>query len=176
MEQTASRPVYQNAWMSVREDQIVLPDGTPGIYGVVDKPDFALVIPRVRDGYWLVEQFRYPVRRRTWEFPQGGWPAGRGGSPAELAAAELREETGLTAASLTHLGHLFTASGFCSQEYDVFLAEDLTAGPTAREATEQDMTQRLVSDREFRELIHSGGIRDSATVAAYSLLGLAGTA
>jgi 8-oxo-dGTP pyrophosphatase MutT (NUDIX family) len=174
VEQTASRPVYQNAWMSVREDQIRLPDGTQGIYGVVDKPDFALVIPRDGAGYWLVEQYRYPVRRRAWEFPQGGWPAGRTGSPAELARAELREETGLTAASLTHLGHLFTASGFCSQGYDVFLAEGLTAGPTAREATEQGMTQRLVSDREFRALIRDGGIGDSATVAAYSLLGLAG--
>jgi 8-oxo-dGTP pyrophosphatase MutT (NUDIX family) len=174
VEQTASRPVYQNAWMSVREDQIRLPDGTPGIYGVVDKPDFALVIPRDGAGYWLVEQYRYPVRRRAWEFPQGGWPAGRTGSPAELARAELREETGLTAASLTHRGHLFTASGFCSQGYDVFLAEGLTAGPTAREATEQGMTQRLVSDREFRALIRDGGIGDSAKVAAYSLLGLAG--
>lgn len=176
MQQTASRPVYQNAWMSVREDQIRLPDGTPGIYGVVDKPDFALVIPRDGDGYWLVEQYRYPVRRRDWEFPQGAWPAGRSGSPADLARAELREETGLTAASLTHLGHLFTASGFCSQGYDVFLAEGLTAGPTDREPTEQDMTQRLVSDQEFRAMIRSGRIRDSATVAAYSLLSLAAPA
>jgi ADP-ribose pyrophosphatase len=173
IDQLASRPVYQNPWMSVREDQIRHPDGTTGIYGVVDKPDFAIVIPRAGEGFWLVEQFRYPVGRRAWEFPQGAWPAGRAGTLAELAWAELREETGLSAATWTRLGHLFTASGFCSQGYDVYLAEDLTAGPTAREATEQDMTHRLVSAAEFRALVASGDIADSVTLAAYSLLALA---
>jgi NUDIX domain len=174
MDQTASRTVYANAWMTVREDQVRLPDGTSGIYGVVDKPDFALVIPRDGDGFWMVEQFRYPVGERALEFPQGTWPAGRTGTPAELARTELREETGLSAATLTHLGHLLTASGFCSQGFDVYLAEDLTAGPTAREATEQDMTHRLVSGPEFRALVAGGAITDAATVASYSLLALAG--
>jgi 8-oxo-dGTP pyrophosphatase MutT (NUDIX family) len=174
MEQIASRPVYRNAWMSVREDQTLLPDGTTGSYGVVDKPDSAIVIPRDGDGFWMVEQFRYPVGRRTWEFPQGAWPAGRTGTLAELARTELREETGLTAATWTRLGHLFTASGFCSQGYDVYLAQDLTPGPTAREPTEQDMTHRLVGAAEFRALVASGDIADSQTLAAYSLLSLAG--
>jgi 8-oxo-dGTP pyrophosphatase MutT (NUDIX family) len=173
MRQLASRVVYRNAWMSVREDQTVLPDGTPGIYGVVDKPDFALVIPRDAAGFWMVEQYRYPVRRRAWEFPQGSWGPGAGGSPAELAAAELREETGLTAAAMTHLGRLCTAYGFCSQGFDVWLAEDLTPGPPRREHTEQDMTHRHVSRAEFRALTASGGIADAATLAAVSLLELA---
>jgi hypothetical protein len=101
MKQITSRVVYENAWMSVREDQVELPDGTPGSYGVVDKPDFALVIPRDAAGFWMVEQFRYPVGRRAWEFPQGSWGPGGQGSPAELASAELREETGLSAATMT---------------------------------------------------------------------------
>ena len=99
--------------------------------------------------------------------------AGRHGPPAELARAELREETGLSAERLIHLGHLFTAYGFCSQGFDVYLAEDLTPGPTEREPFEQDMTHRLVSTREFRALVTNGGIADSATLAAYSLLALA---
>jgi 8-oxo-dGTP pyrophosphatase MutT (NUDIX family) len=172
MRQLASRVVYRNAWMSVREDQTVLPDGTPGIYGVVDKPDFALVIPRDAAGFWMVEQYRYPVRRRAWEFPQGSWGPGADGSPAELAAAELREETGLAAAAMTHLGRLCTAYGFCSQGFDVWLAQDLTPGPPRREHTEQDMTHRHVSQAEFRALVASGGIADAATLAACSLLEL----
>ena len=174
MEQIASRVVHENAWMSVREDQVRLPDGTPGVYGVVDKPDFALVIPRDADGFWMVEQYRYPVERRAWEFPQGSWGPGQSGSAADLARAELREETGLSAASLTHLGHLFTAYGFCSQGFDVYLAEDLTPGSPEREHWEQDMTHRLVSTQEFRALVASGGIADSATLAACSLLAMAG--
>lgn len=71
MDTLGSREVYRNAWMRVREDQVRRADGSAGVFGVVDKPDFALVIPRDGHGLWLVEQYRYPVRRRAWEFPQG---------------------------------------------------------------------------------------------------------
>ncbi len=160
MEQRTSRVVYENAWMSVREDEVRRPDGTMGVYGVVDKPDFALVIPRDHDGFWMVEQYRHPVGRRAWEFPQGSWGPGQFGSPSELARAELREETGLSAGSWAHLGHLCTAYGFCSQGFDVYLAEDLTPGPTDREPSEQDMTHRLVGTQNFPALVASGAITD----------------
>lgn len=71
--QTSSRTVYENRWMRVREDEVKRADGSPGIFGVVEKPDFALIIPKDEGGLWLVEQFRYPVGRRLWEFPQGSW-------------------------------------------------------------------------------------------------------
>ncbi len=167
---TSSREVYRNAWMSVREDDVVLPDGQPGVYGVVDKPDFALVVPREDDGsLWLVEQYRYPVQRRSWEFPQGSWPAGASGTPAELAAAELREETGLRAASKEHLAHLHEAPGFCSQGFDVWLATGLLPGPPEREATEQGMRVRRVTDEEFRAMVRTGALVDAGSVAAYAL-------
>jgi 8-oxo-dGTP pyrophosphatase MutT (NUDIX family) len=105
----SSREVYRNAWLSVREDEVVRADGSAGVYGVVDKPDFALVIPQDLDGFWLVEQFRYPVGRRAWEFPQGSWGAGASGSNIDLARSELTEETGLRAGQLRHLGHLYEA-------------------------------------------------------------------
>jgi 8-oxo-dGTP pyrophosphatase MutT (NUDIX family) len=171
MRALSSREVYRNKWMSVREDETELPDGSHGIYGVVDKPDFALIIPRERDGsLWLVEQYRYPVGRRALEFPQGSWTNPGAGSPAELAAAELREETGLRADELHHLGHLCTAYGFCSQGYDVWLATGLHEGDHAREATEQDMRQLRVPREEFERLIRAGEVIDGATLAAYSLL------
>jgi ADP-ribose pyrophosphatase len=167
-----SREVYRNAWMSVREDEIERPDGGAGIYGVVDKPDFALVIPQDESGFWLVEQYRYPVDRRAWEFPQGSWGAGGGGSAEELARTELAEETGLRAGRLVRLGHLYGAYGFCSQGFDVYLAESLTAGPLAREDSEQDMTHRFVPEAEFLRMVSDGDIVDAATLAAYSLLTL----
>jgi 8-oxo-dGTP pyrophosphatase MutT (NUDIX family) len=176
MQTESSRVVYRNPWISVREDEVVLPDGTRGIYGVVDRPDFALVIPREADGsLWLVEQYRYTIGRRSWEFPQGTWPpGGERGSQEELARAELREETGLRAAELRHLGHLATAYGFCSQGYDVWLATDLTQGEAERELTEQDMEQRLFPATEFERMIQAGELFDSHTIAAYGLLQLLG--
>ena len=177
MEQLSSRPVYRNAWMTVREDTVRRQDGSTGIYGVVDKPDFALVLPRHEDGFWLVEQYRYPVRRRSWEFPQGSWGNGGTGAhgaadpadPAALARAELAEETGLRASDVEHLGHLHGAYGFCSQGFDVYLATGLEQGRPNREATEQDMVHRRFTDPQIDALVLGGGIVDAASLAALTL-------
>src|SRR6195952_2954673 len=126
MRRTASRTVYSNEWLSVREDEFERVDGSTGIYGVVDKQDFAIVIPEQDGMFLLVEQFRYPVGRRSWEFPMGGWPPGKSGSSVELAQAELREETGFTADTWRQIGHLHEAPGFCSQGFDIWHAMDLT--------------------------------------------------
>jgi 8-oxo-dGTP pyrophosphatase MutT (NUDIX family) len=154
----------------VREDAVRRPDGSAGVYSVVDKPDFALVIPAEPAGFHLVEQYRYPVGGRYWEFPQGTGPAGTAPEPEALARAELAEETGLRAERWERLGHLHCAYGMSSQGFDVFLATGLTPGPTAREASEQDMRQRLVSRADFEAMIRAGRITDDSTLAAYALL------
>lgn len=171
MEQVSSRVVYECAWLTVREDGIVHPDGSPGIYAVVDKPTAACVIPYENDGFHLIEQFRYPTGRRSWEFPQGTWPSD--GPPGEeLARAELAEETGLRARELTLVGRVAIAPGLTSQECDVFIATGLTPGDTAREHTEQGMEQRWFSRSEFEALIREGVITDNTTLAAYTLFAI----
>ena len=170
--QLDTREIYRTPWMSVREDNVRFPNGSTGIYSVVDKRDFVVILAEQAGGFWLVEQFRYPVGQRTWEFPQGGWPSGASGTPRELAAAELREETGLAAADYTHLGRLYAAYGYSSQSYDVFLATGLTAGDPEREVTEQDMVHRWVPEAEVRRMIATGALRDAHSVAALTLYDL----
>ena len=63
--------------MTLREDDIRRPDGSIGIYSVVDKPAYALVVAQDGDRFHLVEQFRYPLGERRWEFPQGTAPGPR---------------------------------------------------------------------------------------------------
>ena len=170
MRRTSSREVYRNNWIRVREDTVELADGSTGLYGVVEKSDFALVVPAERDGFWLVEQYRYPIGRRSWEFPQGTWGTGRNGSAEDLARAELAEETGIRACTLRRLGHLDLAPGLMTQGFDVWLATGLTAGPTAREATEADMRAQFVGEAELRAMIADGRFTDSPSLAAFSLL------
>jgi 8-oxo-dGTP pyrophosphatase MutT (NUDIX family) len=170
--QLATREVYRSPWLTLREDDVEFPSGARGTYAVIDKRDFVVVLPFADDGFWLVEQFRYPVGRREWEFPQGGWPDGHDGTQEELAAAELREETGLVADSLTHLGRLYAAYGFCSQGYDVFLATGLTEGDAAREATEQDMIHEWRPLPEIRAMMRRGELADAHSVAALALYDL----
>ena len=172
MEQTSTRVVYRNPWMTVREDTIRHLDGTPGLYGVVEIPDFALVLPRWEHGFWLVEQYRYPIQRRAWEFPQGGWAPGATGTAEELARTELAEETGLRATDLTHLGHLYEAYGYSTQGFDVYLATGLTEGEPDREPGEQGMVHRRFTDDEVDEALRTGLIVDAPSLAALTLFRL----
>jgi 8-oxo-dGDP phosphatase len=71
VETLGSTQVYANPWMAVREDTVRRADGSTGIYGVVDSPDIALVMAVDGDRLHLVEQYRYPVAGRRWEFPSG---------------------------------------------------------------------------------------------------------
>ncbi|HEX3791268.1 MAG TPA: NUDIX hydrolase [Pseudonocardiaceae bacterium] len=170
MESLESHQVYANPWMTVREDAIRHADGTPGIYGVIDKPDYALVIAMDGDRLHLVEQFRYPLGLRRWEFPQGTAPNRADAPPAELAARELREETGLRAGRLVELGLLDVAPGLSSQRGRVFLATDLTEGPPERELEEQDMRSAWFARSTVEAMIAGGEITDAQSVAAYALL------
>jgi 8-oxo-dGDP phosphatase len=167
-----SRQVYSNRWMAVREDAIRLADGTESIYGVVDKPTYALVIPRDGDRLHLVEQFRYPVGARRWEFPAGTAPDRAELDPAELAARELQEETGLVAGRMELIGRIDVAPGMSSQRGHVFLATALTHGPTSREQTEQDMRTAWFTAAEFEEMARRGELADAQSLAAYLLLQL----
>ncbi|MGB3352962.1 MAG: NUDIX hydrolase [Mycobacterium sp.] len=165
-----SREVYRNNWLTLREDDIRRPDGSSGIYAVVDKPAYALVIPQETDRFHLVEQFRYPLGLRRWEFPQGTAPGRADIDPAELAARELREETGLRAESMTELGLLDVAPGMSSQRGRVFLATGITEGPHEREHEEQDMRSAWFTRTEVEAMMRDGVITDAQSLAAWTLL------
>lgn len=167
----ASREVYRNRWLVLREDDIVRADGTPGVHAVVVKSDSAVVVPLHDDGtFTLVEQYRYTVGIRRLEFPQGSWETRPDADSLTVAAGELAEETGLTAALLRPLGLIHHAYGYSGQLCHVVLATGLVAGAPRREAEEQGMTTRRVGRAGLEQLILGGQISDAATLAAYQLL------
>ena len=173
IKQVGRRTIYENRWMKVHEDDVRFPDGSEGIYGIVDKEDFVLIVPRHDNGrYQLVQQFRYPVAERYWEFPQGSWETKPRSNPELVALGELEEETGFKAKSLQKLGHLFEAYGFSNQGFHVFLADGLEQGEAARDHEEQDMITASFSPKEVTELISAGQIKDAPTIAALGLLAL----
>lgn len=161
-----SRPVYENPWISVREDRVIRPDGALGIYGVVQFKNRAVgVLPVEPDGsIWLVGQYRYPLDRYSWEIPEGGAPEGES---AEVAAVrELREETGLIAGRLVALGGEVHLSNSATDESgQLFRATELTRGPDEPDGTER-LNVRCVPWDEVWTMLHSGEITDTLTVIA----------
>jgi 8-oxo-dGTP pyrophosphatase MutT (NUDIX family) len=170
----SSRIAYENRWTRVREDQITHADGSPGLYGVVERSDFVVVVPWHNGRLTLVEQFRYPVSARMWEFPMGMWEQAPGTDPAVLAAGELREETGLVAGHMIYGGEIFQGPGYCNQRGHVFLATDLTQGETRREVTEQDMIRQDFPLAVFEAMVRDGTLKDAMTIAAFGLLRIKG--
>ena len=164
-----SRIAYENRWLRLREDQIERPDGSRSIYGVVEKPDFALVIPQMDHEFVLVEQYRYTVRARCLEFPQGAWEDAPNANPEDLARGELREETGLLAGNMRYFGKYQSAYGFSQQAFHVFLATNLTDGDSSPDPEEHDITVHRVPISKFEGMILAGEIVDSHTLAAYLL-------
>ena len=164
----ASREVYRNHWMRVREDEILRSNGVRGIYGVVEKHNAAIILPIDQGRVWLVEQFRYTIGERALELPQGGWEM-EIDSPETLARGELKEETGLEAAEMVHLGDLWIAYGFTRQKQHVFLATGLTHTEKDPDAEEHDLVARSVTVVEFEAMMLNGTIRDGCTLAAWGL-------
>jgi ADP-ribose pyrophosphatase len=110
------------------------------------RPDFALIIPYESGAFHLVEQYRYLVKGRYLEFPQGMWEDQQDAAPETVAIGELQEETGLVAGRMTYLGHLFNSP------------------------EEGDLVVTRVTNEEFEALVLEGRIKDSSTLSAYSLL------
>jgi len=172
MQTLGSRIVYQNRWMTVREDEIRRPDGSNGIYGVVEKPDAAIVIPVENGRVHMVQQFKYAVGDRFWEFPQGTWEQANNYTIEELARGELREETGLVATDLEFLARIYIAYGFLTQPLHVFAATGLTQLDAQPEHEEQDLIRGSFTWDEFHNMVRGGQVADSLTLAALSLLRL----
>jgi 8-oxo-dGTP pyrophosphatase MutT (NUDIX family) len=156
--------------MRLRRDEIQRADGSGGTYAVVERGDFALIIPAENGGFYLVEEYRYPLGRRAWSFPQGAFPDGEDGTAEELARAELAQETGLRAGRLVRLGALSASHGSSSQYGEHWLALDLVAGEPDLEPEEVGLRHEWVPRAEFENMIRDGRIADDSTLAAYALL------
>jgi 8-oxo-dGTP pyrophosphatase MutT (NUDIX family) len=166
--------VYANSWLAVREDAVRRADGSGGVYCVVEAADMALVVPSDGERLHLVEQYRHPVAGRRWEFPSGSADAEQDIDPEAVARRELREETGLEARHLVLLGTLEITPSTLDQRCHVFLATDLAPGPPRLDPEEADLRSAWFDRVEVERMIVGGTITDAKSLAAYSLVLLAG--
>lgn len=160
----STRQVYDNPWIAVREDQVVRPDGEPGIYGVVHFKNIAIgVLPVEKDHIHLVGQYRYPLESYSWEIPEGGCPKGE--EPLRAAQRELREETGLEARRWRMLGEAYLSNSVADEYAMWFLATELVPGTRQPEGTEALAARRLPL-REAMNMALSGEITDALSLLA----------
>ena len=161
----SSRVAYQNAWIQVREDEVLRPDGKPGIYGVVGvRPSAGIVALNDRDEIVLVGQWRYTVNHYSWEIPRGGSHPGETELLA-VAKRELAEEAGLLAKNWREFGRVDNANGVNDDSQTFYLATDLSETERCPDPEEEI----IVEWRPFREAVKmamDGRITEVDSVAA----------
>ena len=117
-----------------------------------------------------MRQYRYPIRRVTWEIPAGTRVPGE--DPRATARRELQEEAGFQASELTELCRCFPAVGVSDEELIIYRAAGLSPVPTAPEHGEL-VSPEVVALRDLPRLVADGRICDAKTLIAMALLGQA---
>ena len=161
----SSKIVFENSWITVREDHVINPGGGENDYGVVHFKNRAIAILPIDDSgnIWLVGQDRYTLDEYSWELPMGGAPHDE--DPLDAAKRELKEETGLIAARWSKLMTLHTSNSITDELGFVYVAEDLQQGEQELEETE-NIELRHLPLSEAIEMAKQGLITDAISVAA----------
>ncbi|MDR1958578.1 MAG: NUDIX hydrolase [Planctomycetaceae bacterium] len=135
----------------------------PGAVGILPVLNGSQVI--------LIRQYRVAVNDWLIEIPAGTLEPNE--EPIATASRELIEETGYTAGKIEPITTIFSSPGILREELHLFLATDLTPGPTALEDGE-DISLMIVPWDEIRRMISDGEIKDAKTLTAlmYYILGM----
>ncbi|MBM7829674.1 8-oxo-dGTP pyrophosphatase MutT (NUDIX family) [Agromyces cerinus] len=160
------RTVYENRWITVTEDDVVRPDGTEGIYGVVELRNDAVFIVAMTDDdeVLLVTIDRHTVGSSI-EVPAGSTD---GEEPIVAARRELLEETGHEAAEWREIGRMTALNGICRATETVYLAAGArrVASVAGSQAEEGISAVQAVPFAEVVRMVSAGEITDGETIAA----------
>jgi len=159
-----TRPVYENRWIRVREDQVALPDGRTTIYGVVECAGCVGVLPFLDpDTVVLVGQYRYVAGGFYWEMPTGSMAPGE--SEEAAVQRELGEEAGYAADRLVKLCACHTSKSVVEETANIYLAEGLR--PITREADPMEFIEvRAFPFDEVVRMVERDEIKDAMTIIA----------
>lgn len=128
----SSRKIYENPWISVREDHVKKPDGSDGLFGVVTmQPGVSVLAVDSRNEAYLVNEYAYALGTNSIEVVSGGIDQGE--TPLEAAKRELKEESGLEAEEWIDLGTVNPFTSIVESPSYLFLAKKLKEGTRSLE-------------------------------------------
>lgn len=158
------RTVYENPWITLYHDDVLRPDGQPGIYGVAHFRNYAIGVVALdeKDRVLLVGQFRYALDRYSWEIPEGGAVIGAE-EPLAAGQRELEEETGYVAREWREILRSHLSNSVSDEVGICFLATGLTPGVARPDGTEE-LQVRWVPFAEALGMVMDGEITDSLTM------------
>ena len=164
-----ARQIYSGRIVDLRVERVTLPNGATIDLELMRHPGAAAVAAVDERGrVVLIRQYRYAAGGYIWELPAGVLDHPEE-PPAACARRELREEAGVEAADLVHLGTIVTTPGFCDERIHLFLARQLGPAPRAQEADEVIAEIVWTPLDEALAMIRRGDIVDAKTIAGIHL-------
>lgn len=155
---------YSGIIVDVAVDEVELCSGTHSMREVVEHPGGVCVLPLFEDGtVRCVRQYRYPFGEHIIELPAGKLEKGE--DPAECAARELGEETGIIAQELISLGRMYCSPGYCHEILHMYLARGLIQGKQHLDQNEF-LDELNIPFTQLVEMVMSGAITDAKTALA----------
>lgn len=167
--------VYENNWIRVHHQEVTTPGGTDGIYGLVHFKNLAIGIIALDENNhtWVVGQYRYPLKKYSWEIPEGGGMIGI--DPLESAKRELLEECGIEARSWEKILEMDLSNSATDEHAIIFVARGLSYVNSAPEETEELQVKKIPFEELFQQVMQ-GNYQDAITVAGVLKLKLMLTA
>lgn len=165
----SSQVAYDNPWITVFHEDVLNPNGNPGIYGKVHFKNLAIgIVPIDENGMtWLIGQYRYPLNQYSWEIVEGGGKIGV--SPEESARRELKEECGLVCNDLREIGRAHLSNSVSDELAILYVATELTQEDAEPEDTEMLAVKKVPLKQAF-QWVEEGKITDSMSVIALQYL------
>lgn len=156
-----SRPVYENPWIRVREDQVRHRSGEEATYGVVAMKPGVTVLPMEDDGsVHLVREFKYAVGQSTLEAVSGAVESGE--TPEQAGLREIGEEVGLVASEWVDMGLVHPFTTVVASANHMFLARKLSRIRRQAQAREEIQTLKMPFE-EALEAVLKGEIAHGAS-------------
>ncbi|MCO5231093.1 MAG: NUDIX hydrolase [Chitinophagales bacterium] len=157
--------VYDNPWITLTHEDVLIPNGNPGIYGKVHFKNIAVGIIPIdeEDNTWLVGQYRYTIDEYSWEIPEGGALIPQ--DPLEAAQKELSEEVGLGAHQWELIAKLHNSNSVTDETAYIYVARDLY--PLEGKLDETEIIERKkIPIQTAINMALNGEITDSMSIVA----------
>jgi len=164
-----SRTAFSCKYLKVREEDFTFTGKKVHRYYILDRKNYVIVIARQGEYFYLVEQYRYPIRSNLIQVVAGSIEKGE--TPIQAARKELREEAGIKARRMKKIGWFYAYYGPSNQKAHVFFAEDLSFGKQDLKGLEKesDMKVKKYTLLEIKEMIKSNKIKDEDTLSAFCI-------
>lgn len=155
---------YENPWIRVHHQEVITPGGTEGIYGIVHFKNLAIGIIALDENQhtWVVGQYRYPLKKYSWEIPEGGGKIGI--DPLDSAKRELLEECGIEAANWEKILEMDLSNSATDEHAIIYVARDLSYTQSEPEETEELQIKKIPFEELYQQVMQ-GNYQDAITVA-----------